>query len=719
MNRNSNNLQASHAGTLLFPEIDNNDPFTKIRLHHDSSDTCILFYSSGLSYGVPGTGKIVDDFELEGTVEALLEMVDTPYRLRGNNPLDVPQFIPITAKSHKSVHKTHVDQYLVATVTFQIKEQSIAFLISKLFATPLIGQFGLYPEIHDACNPRWVLFVPLDQTVSPAQWYRIKEWLEHVVGVQGNNTHEQDIPCPSVWSENQYIYDRFAIAVKHAHKLPTQEVLKSYITKGDSFEIALPTPVSPIDYFNEKYEWFALLEMLGFCHSRHNEWYIPNISDTESSALVVDDRLYLLDDQGNLDPTKSFTKHEVALKWRKQTSILPVFEMMNEQIYETTGVSIKEHNRSLYPYFTDQNLSETDRQTLSKLLMSGSEGWEEETNWLVTNQIQIDSLTMIYGPTASFKSFHAIDLAACVSTGTPWGGKEVKEGAVLYIAAEGDQGVSKRIKAWEATHKKSVNKLFRITKPVALTHQEGIVLVENAITEIAKKHGKPVMIVIDTVARCFGGGDENSTKDMGEFIAACDHLRNLTGAAILLVHHTGKTPTKEARGNSSLKAALDTEFRVTRKDKKTSQGVASTGYILECTKQKDAEPQQTLFIALETVNLNESGSLNSLCRNSLPEVWNSSKSGSKKSGVQKMKVASTQSQSDCAIISSTLNENGGTTQRETLREVFNQTLPQDITSTNKRARFSRALANLEKRGSVTIEQEGSVVTAVHEELPVG
>ena len=48
------------------------------------------------------------------------------------------------------------------------------------------------------------------------------------------------------------------------------------------------------------------------------------------------------------------------------------------------------------------------------------------------------------------------------------------------------------------------------------------------------------MIVIDTLARNFGAGNENSTEDMNRFVASIDrYLREEFGSAILLVHHTG------------------------------------------------------------------------------------------------------------------------------------------------------------------------------------
>ena len=83
--------------------------------------------------------------------------------------------------------------------------------------------------------------------------------------------------------------------------------------------------------------------------------------------------------------------------------------------------------------------------------------------------------------------------------------------------------------------------------------------------------------------RCFGGADENKTADMNMFVAGCDRVRVETGAAILVVHHTGKSAENGARGSSALRAACDFEYSIDRPEK----GML---YVLKCTKVKDSEP---------------------------------------------------------------------------------------------------------------------------------
>ncbi|WP_051284523.1 AAA family ATPase [Desulforegula conservatrix] len=117
------------------------------------------------------------------------------------------------------------------------------------------------------------------------------------------------------------------------------------------------------------------------------------------------------------------------------------------------------------------------------------------------------------------------------------------------------------------------------------------------IDKAEKEAGHIALIVIDTVARSFGAGDENSAKDMGQFIAECDRLKALYGSTVFLVHHTGIADKSRARGSSSLKGAVDAEFKVERYAKDKSI------ITLTCTKMKDAEYPEPLAFTLRSVDL--------------------------------------------------------------------------------------------------------------------
>jgi hypothetical protein len=80
---------------------------------------------------------------------------------------------------------------------------------------------------------------------------------------------------------------------------------------------------------------------------------------------------------------------------------------------------------------------------------------------------------------------------------------------------------------------------------------------------IAGEIGIPLaLIVFDTLSRSAPGADENSPEDMSEIIGACDRLREATGAAVTLIHHSGKDSGRGARGHSALTAAADTVIAI-------------------------------------------------------------------------------------------------------------------------------------------------------------
>lgn len=214
-------------------------------------------------------------------------------------------------------------------------------------------------------------------------------------------------------------------------------------------------------------------------------------------------------------------------------------------------------------------------------------------NWLIRGLLERDSLALIFGDSGCGKSFVAIDWACRIATGTLWRGHEVKSAPVVYIAGEGHQGFARRIKAWELFNGVSLaDKPFYRTAAIAIPDP---LLVKQFIEEVTDTTGKPALIVIDTLARNFGIGDENSTQDMTRFVAACDSIRKQYDCTILIVHHTGHAEKSRARGAVALKAALDAEYRLEKKD--------DGHLLLTATKMKEAEEPPPLAMKLTSVEL--------------------------------------------------------------------------------------------------------------------
>jgi hypothetical protein len=74
---------------------------------------------------------------------------------------------------------------------------------------------------------------------------------------------------------------------------------------------------------------------------------------------------------------------------------------------------------------------------------------------------------------------------------------------------------------------------------------------------------RPSLVIIDTLARCMPGLDENSARDAGLVIEGLSRLAAACpSAAILIVHHTGKSGGG-MRGSSALLGGVDLELTLT------------------------------------------------------------------------------------------------------------------------------------------------------------
>lgn len=154
------------------------------------------------------------------------------------------------------------------------------------------------------------------------------------------------------------------------------------------------------------------------------------------------------------------------------------------------------------------------------------------------------------------KSGVALDLAAAICLGQRWMGRKTMRQPVLYLPGEGLSGAVQRIKAWEEAHEKDLGSDLLFGDSVIQIGASS-----EAWAAVVRKvmYYRVGLIIIDTFARASVGLEENSATDVGKAIARFDHVRKLTGAGLLVVHHTTKSGGT-ARGSSALNGALDTEL---------------------------------------------------------------------------------------------------------------------------------------------------------------
>ncbi|HCD56563.1 AAA family ATPase [Haliea sp.] len=213
------------------------------------------------------------------------------------------------------------------------------------------------------------------------------------------------------------------------------------------------------------------------------------------------------------------------------------------------------------------------------------------SNWLIKDVIEKQAIGMAFGQPGTAKSFFLMDMSFCVSNGIDWHGHKTTKGNVIYLAGEGFSGMKARFRALEIKYGMTGSGLFISNGPAHLSDLEHAQAVYNEITRVCPD---PALIIIDTLHRNFGDGDENSARDLGRFLTTLTALTQATGASIFLAHHSGHASSGRARGSSALRAAMDVEYKL----EKSGQTVT-----VSCTKAKEHEAPEPACFELQEVVL--------------------------------------------------------------------------------------------------------------------
>lgn len=182
---------------------------------------------------------------------------------------------------------------------------------------------------------------------------------------------------------------------------------------------------------------------------------------------------------------------------------------------------------------------------------------------LIENTLDQGTTALLYGYRSTAKTFIGIDWAASVATGRKWQGRHVEQRHALYVAGEGAARFKGRFAAWEVAWKTTIDDdhLKILPEPVNLTRSLDVA---NLAALIAWEGFD--FVILDTLARCMVGADENSAKDCGIVVDAMTRLLAQTphGRGVILgVHHAGKDK-KTLRGSSAFEAGADTVYLTTR-----------------------------------------------------------------------------------------------------------------------------------------------------------
>ena len=175
-------------------------------------------------------------------------------------------------------------------------------------------------------------------------------------------------------------------------------------------------------------------------------------------------------------------------------------------------------------------------------------------------------LSAWWGAPKCGKTFLVLRLAYGLALGRGLFGREPPHPVrVLYGAAEGEGGIGTRIAALHGALGDPGDRFALIAQRMQLgppaEHLDDFIAA-------AREH-RAELVIVDTLARTFGEGDEDRAQDMGAFIAALDRLREEGRSKgdpmphVAVIHHAPKDPNaKTPRGSGALLGAADLVVKI-------------------------------------------------------------------------------------------------------------------------------------------------------------
>lgn len=304
--------------------------------------------------------------------------------------------------------------------------------------------------------------------------------------------------------------------------------------------------------------------------------------------------------------------------------------------------------------------------------------------WIIKDIIPRAELLVLFGESTAGKSFAALDLGAAIARGVEWRGHRVKQGRVVYVAAEGAGGMRNRLVAYAIREGIDLADI-----PLGIIANAPNLLEKAEAIELAKSIGRADVVIVDTFAQATAGANENSGEDIGKALAHCKGIHRATGALVILVHHAGKDLTKGARGWSGLRAAADAEIEVSRQDPIR---------MLRISKQKDGEDGKKFYFDLTTIPIgqDEDGDIITSC------VMNYEVSApvARQEG-PKLNQWESQVMAQVTLIGE--SQSSGIEKKAVIDATFEQYKKGGGEEKRAREMFGRAVGTLEKKGFFVIE----------------
>ena len=190
-----------------------------------------------------------------------------------------------------------------------------------------------------------------------------------------------------------------------------------------------------------------------------------------------------------------------------------------------------------------------------------------KTNWLIQGLVKSDGVGVSAGEPKTTKTWNVLECAMAIATGTSAFGEfnTVQKGPVcIFLAEDSEKATRNRLRALAKFRKmdarKATNNIyFTCRKFVDITDDRQVALMIASVRHVGAK-----LLCLDPL-RDLHTGDENDNTAMSEVIQNLRRIRELTGAAVMFVHHASKlsgdsakrSPGQRMRGASAIHGKVD------------------------------------------------------------------------------------------------------------------------------------------------------------------
>jgi len=215
--------------------------------------------------------------------------------------------------------------------------------------------------------------------------------------------------------------------------------------------------------------------------------------------------------------------------------------------------------------------------------------------WQVADILGVGEFSTFFGEPGSGKSVLVGDLLLHAAANRDWHQRKIRGGLSVYLALERASVVIRRALAFRV-RTDLVNLPFALVSgPINFLDAAVAQQIVDTVHRMEDETGVGLVLLgVDTVSAALCGGDENSPRDMGAFVATIRRIQaGVPSAHVVAVHHQPHDAPR-LRGHGALLGAVDTTVEVSGKEGGTRTAIVR--------KQNDGmEGEQVVFMLESTV----------------------------------------------------------------------------------------------------------------------